>query len=159
MEASNDPKAPHVSIDRPHNAAHPHHHIINEGINALPGNDGVDQLEMEKEELGYQAKHSHSADRSFHKGGIEVGETTPEYSSDEHPATYIDDREVPPTKFKVFYRRYRVFFHIGIGAFFTAWWLVGIILHRDLGWLKPFLVSSCWQIENTTDQVASCGLL
>ena len=41
-----------------------------------------------------------------------------------------------------FYRKYRIFFHLAIWLFFTAWWIVGLIYHRsdNLGWLKPFLL-------------------
>jgi len=41
-----------------------------------------------------------------------------------------------------FYKKYRIFFHLAIWLFFTAWWVVGLIYHRNdnLGWLKPFLV-------------------
>jgi CNT family concentrative nucleoside transporter len=40
------------------------------------------------------------------------------------------------------YAKYRIFVHIFIWLFFTAWWIVGLVLHRhsSLGWLKPFLL-------------------
>lgn len=139
MDATNS-KVPSASVDRPHNAAHPHHHIINEGITALPGNDGVDQLEMEKEVHGHATTHNHSPTGSIEKNTIEVGESKPEYSSEETHRSLVEEDEEEKSKFSIFYAKHRIFFHIAIGAFFTAWWLVGIINHRNLGWLKPFLV-------------------
>lgn len=130
---------------RRHNAAHPHHHVINEGLNTLPGSDGVDQLEMEKEmhdEKGMQKQYS-----------PQVAEVMPSYSSTEKDSVVEEERE-SRSHWSMFYARYRIYFHILIGAFFTAWWLVGITQHRDLGWIKPFLVSIqhvvCYTTTNPT---------
>jgi concentrative nucleoside transporter, CNT family len=44
-------------------------------------------------------------------------------------------------RFSRFYRKYKIFFHLFIWLFFTAWWIAGLVLHRDdLGWLIPFLL-------------------
>lgn len=118
--------------DRQHNTSHPHHHIVNEGINALPGNDGVDQLEMEKEE--------HDAKGISKQYSPEIAEIMPSYSSIDKNSISNEEQQ-PRSKWSLFYAKNRIYFHILIGSFFTAWWLVGIIKHRDLGWIKPFLVS------------------
>ncbi|RVX72641.1 hypothetical protein B0A52_04039 [Exophiala mesophila] len=39
------------------------------------------------------------------------------------------------------YSSYKIFVHIFIWLFFTAWWIAGLVMHRDdLGWLIPFLL-------------------
>lgn len=132
--------------DRPHNAAHPHHHVVNEGITALPGNDGVDQLEMEKERAFDESPASNkpSSSGSLRKNNdVEVGET-PAYASGERSSELAEEEGEKQSMFSAFYARFRIFFHAALAAFFTAWWLVGLIKYRDtLGWLKPFLVRLC----------------
>ncbi|KAF2864874.1 sodium/nucleoside cotransporter 1 /nucleoside cotransporter 1 [Massariosphaeria phaeospora] len=42
--------------------------------------------------------------------------------------------------FSNFYTKYRLFFHIFIGMFFTGWWIAGLVNHRhDMNWIIPFL--------------------
>ena len=56
--------------------------------------------------------------------------------------------EVPQAhSFSRFYKRYRIIFHLFLGALFTGWWIVGLILHgiheplsSNTGWLKPFIL-------------------
>lgn len=51
--------------------------------------------------------------------------------------------EVDPRQHKLsgLYVKLRPFVHAFIFLLFTAWWIVGLVLHRDdIGWLKPFLL-------------------
>ncbi|CAG8954111.1 hypothetical protein HYFRA_00009215 [Hymenoscyphus fraxineus] len=46
-----------------------------------------------------------------------------------------------PSKIRQLYKRFRIFIHLAAWLLITAWWIVGLVLHRkDIGWLKPFLV-------------------
>lgn len=62
------------------------------------------------------------------------------YSGEKSNDSVVDE-ELTRSKWSGFYEKYRFFFHIFIGAVFTAWCLVAIFEHRDLGWLMHFLVS------------------
>jgi hypothetical protein len=110
------------------------HHVHNETINALPGNDGVEKLEVEKDIY----VHDHEKIDSSKNSEIGGRDSKPAYLMEEQQPTEDQDR---PSRFSIFYAKYRIFFHFLIWAFFTAWWVTGLVLHRDLGWLIPFLVS------------------
>lgn len=50
----------------------------------------------------------------------------------------------------------RVATHVFIGALMTAWWIAGLILHRDdFGWLIPFLLWLCVAIRLVTFYIPS----
>ncbi|KAF2276993.1 H+/nucleoside cotransporter-like protein [Westerdykella ornata] len=62
-----------------------------------------------------------------------------------HASTEQEGIEEPQRRtFRAFYRRYRVFFHIFIGALFTGWWIASLVLHHhDKNWIIPFLFWLC----------------
>ncbi|RDW59812.1 hypothetical protein BP6252_12899 [Coleophoma cylindrospora] len=45
-----------------------------------------------------------------------------------------------PNKVRAFVRRFRWAIHLFIWCFFTGWWISTLVVHRELGWLKPFLL-------------------
>ncbi|KEZ40744.1 hypothetical protein SAPIO_CDS8693 [Scedosporium apiospermum] len=83
------------------------------------------------------------------------GQVLPEYtkpeSDDKEKRDVIDtsagedshhqDPYRTPSKFGLFYRRHRIFFHLGIFLLFTGWWIASLALHHsDKNWVVPFLV-------------------
>ena len=50
------------------------------------------------------------------------------------------EEEEPPSKFSLFYRRYRFGFHIAIAALVTAWYIAALVLHRDEARVVPTLI-------------------
>jgi CNT family concentrative nucleoside transporter len=80
------------------------------------------EVDVEKNGAYYEAEHGSLEKESHANGAAE---------------------EVDPKRhsFSRFYRKYRIFFHILIGAFFTGWWIASVIEHRhDKNWVVPFLL-------------------
>ena len=49
-----------------------------------------------------------------------------------------------PGKRRSFYARHRIGFHFVIWVLFTAWWIAGLVLHRqNKNWIIPFLIWLC----------------
>lgn len=51
-----------------------------------------------------------------------------------------EEEQEPPSKFSLFYRRYRLGFHIAIAALVTAWYIAALVLHRDEARVVPTLI-------------------
>ncbi|KAK7959613.1 uncharacterized protein PG986_004467 [Apiospora aurea] len=84
-----------------------------------------------------------SQDYTTHK----LRDTAAEKSVDEESGRVgaVDETEESTGRkwtWKRFYRKFRLFVHIFIWLFFTEWWIVGLVFHRNdgLGWLIPFLL-------------------
>ena len=138
----------HYSHEHQHN--HMHH-----GRSSLAGkHDDILYARgtTEDQHIGHQ-DYSHSA--SHHqKLPIEVDTKDTVYSESDEKGVDPEKGGVSPTKlatgetndgrkhrFSRFYSKYKIFFHLFIWAFFTAWWIAGLVMHRnDLGWLIPFLL-------------------
>lgn len=55
-----------------------------------------------------------------------------------------EDEGRKPSKWRTFYRRYRIGFHALIFCVFTGWWIASLVLHRnDMNWVIPFLFWLC----------------
>ena len=131
----------HYSHEHQHN--HMHH-----GRTSLSGrHDDIlyakgttfDKPHVPDQDFSHHKLPSHSVDakdQAYSESDPEKGGMSPtKISTNESGA---DGRK---HRFSSFYRKYRIFFHIAIWLFFTAWWIVGLVLHRDdYGWLIPFLL-------------------
>ena len=82
--------------------------------------------------------------RHLHDAG-HLEKTAPTVEDEEKGkiAQFYPEEEEDPKSHRVarFYSRYRIFFHLFIGAAFTGWWIASLVLHRnDKNWIIPFLV-------------------
>lgn len=68
---------------------------------------------------------------------VEKGNLSPTSTHDEDEGV-ADEK---PSKFKRFYRRYRIWFDLGGWIIITGWWAAGLGLHHaDMNWVVPFLL-------------------
>lgn len=76
--------------------------------------------------------------------GLMQYELDPEKDGSRVGSIRQEDAADAPKKWSLRYiwRRFRIFFHLFIWMVFTAWWIFGLVFHRnnaELGWLKPTL--------------------
>lgn len=91
------------------------------------------------------------AQSPLHRHDVESAAGLPAYHSDpeKHEERDVVDTtsggehgeaQRTPGRWGLFYRRYRIVFHLIIFAFFTGWWIASLILHKDdMNWVVPFL--------------------
>lgn len=138
---ANPDLALHYSHEHQH--AHLHHghkasiaHDKDEHVSYATGEEPRGDI-LGKSEQDYTSHKLRAVDEKaeFHAQDSEKGVVSP---------TRLSSEEGDGKKHRVsrFYKKYRIFFHLAIWLLFTAWWIVGLVYHRNdnLGWLKPFLL-------------------
>lgn len=64
-------------------------------------------------------------------------------SVDDHKNHAHDESGKKKGMVGVYYKKYKFVVHILVWLLFTAWWIVGLVKHRDFGWVVPFLLYLC----------------
>ncbi|KAF1955350.1 hypothetical protein CC80DRAFT_493245 [Byssothecium circinans] len=140
---------PALDIAREHNHEHLHH-SANAEKGHLPG-DHIAYTTGTTAEPGVIPPVDHSA-RNLEKHAVHDIEKSGGYyeakegSLGKESTLPRSSEEEEPQKrgFSGFYRKYRIFFHIFIGLFFTGWWVASVVIHRkDKNWVIPFLLWLC----------------
>ncbi|KAF2189171.1 hypothetical protein K469DRAFT_683614 [Zopfia rhizophila CBS 207.26] len=147
---------PALDIAREHHHEHLHH-----GVNAENGHqhnhDHVAYTRGTTDEPGvipkadpnddglHRRRHpERPAEHDIEKtGGLEYEEKG---SLSNRRTSSDPEEEVDPKRHRIsnFYKKYRIFFHIFIGALFTGWWIASVVVHRnDKNWIIPFLFWLC----------------
>ncbi|RAR10238.1 h+ nucleoside cotransporter [Stemphylium lycopersici] len=136
---------PALDIAREHEHSHLHHSAHGAHPDNLVYTSGTTDEKTSKildhNAHDSHAHHGHPADHKvdLEKAGgydYEVEKATRSSSDPEMEA----EKRKPWYAPSMLYRKFRLPVHILIGAFFTGWWIAGLIEHRnDKNWIIPFL--------------------
>ncbi|CAN8103252.1 unnamed protein product [Discula destructiva] len=171
MSRTNDAISPSATATEGHNSsaqqgvqmnpdpvlelANEHHHVhVHHGSTAIP--EGKDDLMFAKSDEkypgsahavvpDYKMRTMSSNEDEVESGGV-VGEIR---SKDDEGDEKAGWRKWTSRRA---YRKFKPVFHLAIWAVWTAWWIFGLVYHRNdgLGWLKPFLLYLCITIRLVT---------
>lgn len=93
------------------------------------------------QEIAYssEGKHLHESSTALEKDS-DSSDLPPKNSGVEELGGGVMEPSSPSQRFKGLARRNVWVIHLFIWMLFTGWWISGLVTHRHLGWLKPFLL-------------------
>ncbi|RDI86284.1 hypothetical protein Vi05172_g3763 [Venturia inaequalis] len=157
MEQHTTPAPQHVSPDLALHPSHEHTHqhlhhdaraeqgrtdevVYSTGTTAeksiIPDQDPLDNVAHRRQHAG---DHIHDQGPSEKESGIAY-EDKP-YDTEKGEISSTGEKDAKNHRFAHLYAKYRIFVHLFFLLLFTAWWIAGLVLHRnDKNWIIPFLL-------------------